>query len=187
MSWQQWVNIDDDGAIHALLGRLAERVPVPTIDTLWIFPTRRSTGIESTVIVISAFDGNSPDRRRVGAVRWIVHRDRRGRATIEEHVHEYANAPDDALPRIVDGVMRRLGEETLEPPRAISIAGNDEHWDDFLRELGAPADTRPRRVTTSGDDTPPATAEAHDRTASPSPDPMADRGPEFTESPAPHE
>lgn len=138
MIQQQWVNVEDEGAIYALLARLAERIEVQTIDTLWIFPSRRSAGVESTVAVISAFDSDAPGRRRVGAVRWIVNRDRRGRATVQEEVHEYALAPEDALQRVVDGVMRRLGDDAREPPRAIAIGGDTGRWSELLRELGAP-------------------------------------------------
>lgn len=141
MTTQQWVNTDDDGAMHALLSRLCDRVAVDAIDTLWLFSTRRAIGIESTVCVISAFDIDSADRRRVGAVRWLVTRDRKGQATIEEEVHEYATAPADAVPRVVDGVLRRIGADALETPRAVEVGGDAQRWADLLRELGAPAPT----------------------------------------------
>jgi hypothetical protein len=136
MTGPQWVNVDDDGAVHALLGRLAEQLPVETMDTLWLFPTRRASGIESTVAVISAFDPDNQERRRVGAVRWLVTRDRRGAATVDQEMHEYATAPADALQRVVDGVMRRLGDDTREPPRTVDLGGDEEVWVELLRELG---------------------------------------------------
>lgn len=135
---RQWVNIDDEGAAYALLRRLAGQLPVTAIDTLWLFPTRRASGVESTVAVISAFDAENESRRRVGAVRWLVTRDRRGAATVEEEMYEYATAPADALQRVVDGVMRRLGDDTREPPRAVELAGDEGTWADLLRDLGAP-------------------------------------------------
>jgi hypothetical protein len=138
MTRPQWVNVDDDGAVYALLGRLAEQLPVETIDTLWLFPTRRASGVESTVAVISAFDPDNEARRRVGAVRWLVTRDRRGSATVSHEMREYATAPADALQRVVDGVMRRLGDDTREAPRAVDVLGNAEVWEELLRELGAP-------------------------------------------------
>lgn len=143
MTTRQWVNIDDEGAPYALLRRLALSVPVDAIDTLWLFPTRRASGVESTVAVISAFEIGDDDRRRVGAVRWLVTRDRRGNATVEEEMHEYATAPADALPRVVDGVLRRLGDDTREPPRTVELAGDRTTWNELLRELGAPPEPTP--------------------------------------------
>jgi len=138
MTNRQWVNTDDDGAIYALLRRLTDRVAVDAIDTLWLFPTRRTSGIESTVCVISAFDLGDEHRRRVGAVRWLVTRDRRGNASVEENVYEYATAPNEAVPKVVDGVMRRLGSDALEPPRSVEVGGDPVRWTELLREFGAP-------------------------------------------------
>jgi hypothetical protein len=147
MTGPQWVNVDDDGAAWALLGRLAEQLPVETIDSLWLFPTRRASGVESTVVVISVFDPDNEMRRRVGAVRWLVTRDRRGAATVNQEMHEYATAPADALQRVVDGVMRRLGDVTRDPPRAVDLRGDAGVWDELLREMGAP----PKKTVEAGE------------------------------------
>jgi hypothetical protein len=138
MTTPKWANIDDEGALYALLDRLARQLPVETIDSLWLFPTRRAAGLESTVVVISAFDPDHSERRRVGAVRWLVERDRRGSATVSQEMHEYATAPVDTLQRVVDGVMRRLGDDTRDPPRTVEIGGVRDTWDELLRQLGAP-------------------------------------------------
>jgi len=145
-----WVNIDDQGATWALLERLAVRVPPAVIDTLWLFPTRRASGVESTVAIISAFDPDDSERRKVGAARWLVMRDRRGAASITEDMHEYATAPADALQRVVDGVMRRLGDDAREPPRLVELGGETRAWDELLRDLGAPA-PRPAETTPDAD------------------------------------
>jgi len=137
----QWVNIDDAGALHVLLQRLASAVAVESIDALWILPTRRSAGIESTVIILSVLDPHDPLRRRVGAVRWLVTRDRKGQATVEEQMNEYALAPADALQRIVEGVMRRLGDSAIEPPQPRIVGGDPALWSELLRSLGAPPET----------------------------------------------
>jgi hypothetical protein len=137
---QKWANIEDEASPYTLLRRLGDRIGVESIDILWIFPTRRSAGIESTVVAVAAFDADHEARRRVGAVRWLVDRDRKGRATIDEQVHEYALAPVDAIHRVVDGVMRRLGDTAHDAPRERHIAGDPERWTALLRELGAPPD-----------------------------------------------
>jgi hypothetical protein len=128
----QWVNIDDEGALPALLRRIAARVTPDAIDGIWIFPTRRGNGAESTVIAISAFDQDRT-RRRVGAVRFLVTRDRKGAATVTEKLDEYASAPPDAVPRIIDGVLRRLEHERIE--------GNPARWDVMLARLADPSFT----------------------------------------------
>lgn len=147
----KWVNIEDEGAIHMLLGRLAEAVPPDAIDSVWILPTRRAGGFESTVVVLSVYDPTDPLRRRVGAVRWLVSRDRKGRATVEEQMHEYALAPADAIQRVVEGVMRRLGDSAIEPPAPGIIEGSAERWTELLRSLGAPPEPEEPEVLESTD------------------------------------
>jgi hypothetical protein len=134
----QWVNIDDEGALPALLRRIAARVTPDAIDGIWIFPTRRGNGAESTVIAIAAFDQDRT-RRRVGAVRFLVTRDRKGAATVTENLDEYASAPPDAVPRIIDGVLRRLEHENAAPPRHERIEGDPARWDGMLARLADPS------------------------------------------------
>lgn len=132
----QWVNTTmDDGALHALLERLLSHVPVDAIDEVWIFPTRRLGAVESTVLAIATFD-EEPDRRRVLTAHFTVTRDRKGAAKVEERVAEHASAPAGSLARVVDGVLRRLGDEVSSLPRAERIEGLRHRWDELIRELG---------------------------------------------------
>jgi len=135
---RQWVNIEDEAAPHALLRRIEQRVPAHHIDTLWIFPTRRAAGFESSVIVVSSFEPEDPDRRHVHAARFLVSRDRKGRATVQDEFYDFALAPAETLTRVVEGVLRRLGEDTAEAPRAQTIEGDASAWTELLRSLGAP-------------------------------------------------
>jgi hypothetical protein len=137
MSRSQWVNIDDDGALPALLRRIASRIAPASIDSLWIFPTRRGAGAESTVIALSVFDEDRT-RRRVGTVHFLVTRDRKGNATIIENLDEYASAPPDAVPRIIDGVTHRLEHAAASPPGHERIGGDPARWDDLLARLADP-------------------------------------------------
>lgn len=139
MSSTQWANIGDDaGAPHALLERVAQHVAVPLIDRLWIFPGRKIAAGESIVIVIAAF-ADEPQRRRVLTARFTIARDRRGTASVTARFDEHASAPTDALPRVLDGVLRRLGEVTDAPPREAHPGGDPDRWTALLAELGAPA------------------------------------------------
>jgi hypothetical protein len=131
----KWANIEDEGALHALLRRLESEIAVARIDELWIFPTRRVAGAESTVVVVSAF-GEDPGRRRVGAVHFRVVRDRKGAATVEQDMREYAAAPADAVVRAVEGVQRRLGDDASQSPRWEPIGGDRDRFETLIRELG---------------------------------------------------
>jgi hypothetical protein len=135
MSTTQWANIGDDaGAPHALVARLAEYVPPTLVDYLWIFPPRRVAAGESTVLVVAAFDEH--ERRRVLTGRFTVARDRRGTATVRVQYDEHGTAPDDAVPRIVQGVLRRLGEDAAAEPAEVHVAGLQQRWDELITELG---------------------------------------------------
>ena len=149
----QWVNTQPDaGALHALLLTLPGRVPIADLDELWIFPTRRIAVGESTVVVLSLFD-EDPDRRRVMTARFTVSRDKKGVAKVADKIDEYGTAPLEAVTRVVDGVVRRLGEDVEQPPRREHIDRSVLTWQDLLIELGAPRNT-------FGDPAPAAGAEA---------------------------
>lgn len=136
MSTTQWANIGDDpGALHALVERLPEHVPVAAIDYLWIFPARRIAIGESIVVVIGAFD-EDPERRRVSTAHFTVSRNRKGAATVNVRFDEHGSAPVAAVPRIVQGVLRRLGEDTEASPREEQICGESDRWDALVVELG---------------------------------------------------
>jgi hypothetical protein len=147
MSTAQWANIGDDpGALHALIERISEHTAVATIDYLWLFPARRVAIGESIVIVIAAF-ADDPGRRRVSTAHFTVARTRKGAATVNVSFDEHASAPVDAVPRIVQGVLRRLGADAEASPREESINGEQERWDALIVELGGP----PRTADTSSD------------------------------------
>lgn len=156
MTTAQWVNTGpDEAALPALLGRIAQHIPVDSIDELWIFPTRRAQGVESTVIVVSAFcsspqdavtgtgadvgtgAADQQDRRRVNTAHFTATRDRKGHATVEEKIELHAVAPADAAGRVVEGVIRRL-DDNLALPRSERIAGDATRWAALLQTLDTP-------------------------------------------------
>jgi hypothetical protein len=134
---QKWVNAGpDEGALHALLDRIVEHVPREQIDVLWIFPTRVAGGVESTVIVIARFDEDA-ERRTVATAHFRVTRDRRGRATVALQMQEHGSAPIGATQRVVDGVLRRLGDEVgREAPRRVEIGGTASAWWELYADVG---------------------------------------------------
>jgi hypothetical protein len=152
MSSNQWANIGDDaGAPHALLARLVEHVPVALIDQLWIFPPRRITAGESTVVVAGVFD--DADRRRVLTARFTVLRNRRGEASVSAAFDEHGTALSAAIPRIIQGVLRRLGEDTSAEPQHVAIGGQQKQWHALLVELGGRPLPEPSPTGDTADDT----------------------------------
>ncbi|MGH7471671.1 MAG: hypothetical protein ACRENP_27275 [Longimicrobiales bacterium] len=117
----------DTGGLPALLTRLAQAVPVTTIDEVWLFPTRRLSGFESTVIVLSLYT-DEPDRRRVVTAHFKATRNKRGEATIDTSLEDHAVAPADRLIRVIDGVLRRLGDDLAATPQAARISGEEERY-----------------------------------------------------------
>ena len=145
MTTSPWANIGDDaGAIHALLQRIADHVSVPLIQDLWIFPARRIAAGESIVIVVGA-NGEDDDRRRVITAHFTVIRNKKGAATVTARFDEHGTAPTAAVPRIVQGVLRRLGEDMDASPREEIIGASHERWDALIVDLGG-------RPTSGGED-----------------------------------
>jgi hypothetical protein len=168
MSSTQWANIGEDaGALHALLERITEHLPVPAIDYLWIFPARRIAIGESIVVVVAGFDDDTA-RRRVSTAHFTVARNRKGAATVTAHFAEHGSAPESAVPRIVEGVLRRLGEDTDAAPREEQIHGDTQRWDALIVDLGGrPRATEPDVPAASSD--PDADTPAHASAAAPEP------------------
>jgi len=132
----KWVNTEPDAGLpHALLEGLARSVPSTTIEDIWLFPTRRIATGESTVFVVAAV-ADEPDRRRVITARYLVTRDRKGTASVQEKIAEHGTAPTAAVARIVHGVLQRMGEEGEQPPRAVPVERDPERWWALIEELG---------------------------------------------------
>ena len=118
----------DAGAIPALLDRMTTAVPFESIDELWLFPTRRIAGVESTVIVLALYT-DQPDRRRVATAHFKATRNKRGEAKVETDLRDHAIAPADRLTRVIDGVLRRLGDDlATTPPKSARISGQEDRW-----------------------------------------------------------
>ena len=127
----------DSGGVPALLERLVATVPVEAMDEVWIFPTRRMPGFESTVVVLSLFTEDAEDRRRVATAHFKAVRNKRGEATVETILSDHAVAPPDRLERIIDGVLRRLGDDSVlaTPPRSAHIRGLAERWTALVQAI----------------------------------------------------
>ena len=128
----------DPGSLLDLLERLRLRIPVESIDELWIFPTRKLGGADSTVLVVASFEPGD-ERRRVLTARYTATPDPKGQVGVTESVVEHGIAPHDRIGRVVEGVLRRLGEDLDAPSRHARIAGEPARWTRLVSAL-APRD-----------------------------------------------
>jgi hypothetical protein len=124
----------DGGSLPVLLEGLAARVPASTIDEMYLFPTRRVQGVESTVFVFSVHDAD--ERRRVITAHVRAIRNKRGEPIVESKLDEHATTPADRIPRVIEGVLRRLSEEfAATPPSHCRIEGSTERWRALIDQL----------------------------------------------------
>jgi hypothetical protein len=126
----------DSASLAALVERLATQIDVTTVDQLWLFPMRRVAGVESTVFVLSIQE--LEDRRRVITAHVRATRNKRGEPAIDMKLDEQALAPADRIPRIIEGVLRRLSDDFAStPPSTAHIAGSMDRWVALVDALAA--------------------------------------------------
>lgn len=115
------------GVTGELLGSLTSELAVESIDSVWVFPPRRLGDAESTVVVLALYCDDA-DRRRIVTARFISRRQRNGALAVEREVAEHGIAPAERVERLIDGVLRRLGDEPGETPQAARIEGQPDRW-----------------------------------------------------------
>jgi hypothetical protein len=116
----------EPGSLEDLVERLGRRLGVVAIDEVWLFPARKAGAGENTLFVVSAFEEDL-DRRRVYTAQFAVSRDSNGAPIVEENIEVQASAPAERVPRVIDGVVRRMADE-LSVPRYARIAGDMSAW-----------------------------------------------------------
>src|SRR5438067_1267180 len=103
------------GTLQDLLDRVATRIDIELIDELWIFPPRRAGLGDSTVIAISAYDEEDPERRRIVTARFNVSKEVKdpndkkaakipAATIVEEIIDEHGTAPVELVSRVIEGV-----------------------------------------------------------------------------------
>lgn len=134
-------------AIPRTVQGLGLRLGPESLDRLWIFPPmirgRREWGLVAASRFADAPDlpdtpdaARGPDgpRRRLFTAPYSAERTGKG-LTLEWSLVEQGEAPPDRLPRVMDGVVRRAGDE-LGEAREVEIGGALEHFEALLDELG---------------------------------------------------
>jgi hypothetical protein len=127
---------DEIGVPEALprsLARLRERIGVGAIDRLWIFPPSKKGRRERGLIAVSLFH-EIEGRRGLLTVTYTAEQTGKGGVVVDpSFVHE-GDAPPDRFPSVMQGVVRRGGEERGEP-REIEIGGSDERFEELMEEF----------------------------------------------------
>jgi hypothetical protein len=124
----------DAASMAALAESLGTQIDTSAVDELWLFPTRRAAGVESTVFVLSMHEPD--DRRRVLTAHVRVIRNKRGEPAIETKLDEHATAPTERVPRVIEGVLRRLGDDFASiPPSRAHIDCKAERWKEVVEVL----------------------------------------------------
>ncbi|MEX0856101.1 MAG: hypothetical protein WD056_00900 [Gemmatimonadota bacterium] len=123
-------------ALSTALRALAERVSPTRLDRLWIFPPLARGRTESGVIAGSCFAEG--ERRLLVTLAYRAEETGKG-VSFTPVFQEEGEAPEDRLPRIMDGVVRR-SPEAQSAPRSVSIAGSHEAFAGLMEEVGPPLD-----------------------------------------------
>ncbi len=119
-------------ALPRTLRMLSERVGIATIDRLWIFPPLVRGRKEWGLVAASAYTVEE-ERRRLLCAPYLAERTGQGLSVVHD-LEEHGEAPSDRLPRVMDGVVRRAGDE-LGEPREVVLEGKPEVFEELMREF----------------------------------------------------
>jgi hypothetical protein len=121
-----------------LLADIPSLVPLERIDRVWVFPSRMTGEVESGLVVLALWpeEAAAPeeDQREVVTIQYATRPGKEGEAPARE-VAGRGWAPADRVPRLIAGVLRRLGGEEDEP-RSESIGGDAAAWEGFVAGMG---------------------------------------------------
>ncbi|MGD2071670.1 MAG: hypothetical protein PVI57_23600 [Gemmatimonadota bacterium] len=135
-------------ALPRVLHMVGERLGPDTLDRIWIFPPltrgRREWGLVAAGRKVGEPSGAAEDeggapgdrntrRRSLFVAPYTAERTGRG-LYLDMRLEEQGEAPVDRLPRIMDGVVRRAGDD-LGDPREIEVAGDADRFEEFLEEF----------------------------------------------------
>ncbi|MGQ0815518.1 MAG: hypothetical protein ACT4O1_13855 [Gemmatimonadota bacterium] len=123
----------DAASLASLIEKLGTQIDVATVDELFVFPMRRVAGVESTVFVLSIHDPD--EKRRVITAHVRATRNKRGEPAIETKLDEQAIIPAERIPRVIEGVLKRLSDDFATPPSVARIAGSRERWTELGQVL----------------------------------------------------
>ena len=119
-------------ALPRTLRMLAGRLGVDQIDRLWIFPPLIRGRREWGLVAASVYTADRERRRLVNAP---YSAERTGQVlSMHSDLNEQGEAPPDLLPRVMDGVVRRAGDE-LGEPREVTLEGRGQAFEELMGEF----------------------------------------------------
>jgi hypothetical protein len=116
-----------------LLG-LPERIPVASIDRLWIFTAHLGKVRETGLFVLSLLPDTPEDRQRTLMTLSYQAEVVRNKLVRTESLAEEGRAPEEQIERVIAGVVARAHEESSELVTA-RIEGEAAKWMDLLGQL----------------------------------------------------
>ena len=128
-------------AYRVVLDPLESHPGAASADRVWAFPPRDVRGVPAALIVVSAY-ADTDERRRLLTARLVVDApedaSRRRPPASRVEVAEQGEVPRDRVPRLLDGVVRRLGEDPVDgSPASFDIGGDPERWAEMRATLAA--------------------------------------------------
>ena len=120
-------------AIPRTLIRIRDVLGAASIDRLWIFPPVRRGRREQGLVAVSTFVDDVEDRRSMVTVPYVAEHTGQGVSVAPTFTRE-GEAPPDRFPGVIEGVVRRSGDE-LGEPREIDIDGSAARFEELLEEF----------------------------------------------------
>ena len=126
-------------ALPRAIRTLVERLGADVVDRLWLFPPlvrgRREWGLvaASRREPPPAESDDGEERRTLFTAPYEAERTGKG-LHLEVTVREQGTAPPDRLPRVMDGVVRRSGDD-LGEPREVEIECDPARFDALMEEF----------------------------------------------------
>jgi hypothetical protein len=122
-------------ALPATVRMLGERPGVESLDRLWLFPPRVRGRKEWGLVAASRFHPDEEGRRLLVTAPYTAERTGQG-PVVRSSLSEEGTAPPDRFPRVMEGVVRRTGED-LGEPREVEIGGDPARFQELLEELAS--------------------------------------------------
>lgn len=125
--------------LRQLLAELPGTFPPERVDHIWLFAPRERGGRELGLVVLSLMEGAGGEGEQRQVVTWRYEATReKGAVRRQDSLAEQGWAPAERIPRLIEGVVARAGDEA-EDPIAEAIGGDAERWSAFLAGLGIAA------------------------------------------------
>ena len=120
-------------ALPRVLIRVRGQLGIPSVDRLWIFPPVRKGRREQGLVAVSTFLDDAEDRRCMVTVAYVAEHTGKG-VTVTPSLTRDGDAPPDRFPGVIEGVVRRSGDE-LGEPREVEIEGDPARFEELLEEF----------------------------------------------------